>query len=163
MASEVSLTRGLVALVDDEDAERVAPYSWWPVPYNCRFGGWYAYTQVNGRTIYLHRFVMDAAPGVLVGHRSSDGLDCRRANLRLSTPTLSNATRRGYSPASGFRGVYPTRSRRFQAQIWAHGTTKRLGRFDAAEDAARAYDAAALAAFGPFATLNFPDELRSAA
>lgn len=59
------------------------------------------------------------------------------------------------SNTSSFRGI--TRiGRRWCASIHAAGIAKHLGMFDTAEEAARAYDAAALEAYSDCAILNFP-------
>lgn len=60
--------------------------------------------------------------------------------------------------SSGYRGVKLI-GRRWCASIHAVGKAKHLGMmFDTAEEAARAYDAAALAVYGGRAILNFPPE-----
>lgn len=59
------------------------------------------------------------------------------------------------SNSSGYRGVKRI-GRRWGAGLHAAGIAKHLGMFDTAEEAARAYDAAALEAYGDRAILNFP-------
>lgn len=49
------------------------------------------------------------------------------------------------------------RREKWQADIGMSGKRKRLGRFNTAEEAARAYDEAAKELHGEFARLNFPD------
>ena len=48
------------------------------------------------------------------------------------------------------------------AQIKMFGRTNGLGRYATQEEAARAYDAAAILKYGPGATLNFPKEHKDA-
>jgi hypothetical protein len=97
----------------------------------------------------------------LTDHINGDGLDNRRTNLRQATPTQNNANCgiRGHN-TSGYKGVSlrPDRGNRWRATIRIHGLQYFLGLFDDVEDAARAYDAAALELFGDFARLNFPEE-----
>lgn len=82
MAKEIPLTRGRVALIDDEDLALVAAYKW-----NCSTNGYaVAGTLVNGKkgSILMHRLIM-GFPDSLIDHISGDKLDCRKANLRLCT------------------------------------------------------------------------------
>lgn len=59
---------------------------------------------------------------------------------------------------NAFRGVgqCPDRKGKWKAQIKIDNVPHHLGRFDSPEAAARAYDVAALAAWGALAPLNFP-------
>lgn len=66
-------------------------------------------------------------------------------------------------PESGLRGVMfmkgCRRRRPWRARITIHNKDNHLGCFATKEDAARAYDKAALAIYGPTAIVNFPDEV----
>jgi hypothetical protein len=58
---------------------------------------------------------------------------------------------------SGFKGVSWHKSHKaWQAKIVINGRAHTLGHFHNLEDAARAYDSAAVKAFGDFAHLNLP-------
>jgi hypothetical protein len=151
---EIPLTRGLIALVDDEDFAKVAPYRW--TALKAPKGRWYAHSRMAGSTwIYLHRFLMNAPPDRQVDHKDGDGLNCQRFNMRLATTTQNqqNSGRRG---PTGFKGVSRVAGR-WYVHIKVDG--KRLqnfGGYATAEEAARVYDVAATVYHGEFAQLNFP-------
>jgi hypothetical protein len=63
----------------------------------------------------------------------------------------------GRAHTSIYKGVHWAKgSRKWVAKIEVSGRSKYLGSFTVEADAARAYDAAAEAAWGDFARLNFP-------
>jgi HNH endonuclease len=159
---EVPLTQGKVALIDDEDAERVLVYKW------CAWWNgkrWYVVahepgTGKNGRTVLLHRFIMSAPRGIVVDHRNMNGLDNRRENLRLATDSQNKCNRgRQRDNKSGFKGVsWFKPAKVWIAQIKYKRVGYYLGYYKTAEAAAHAYDAAARKLHGEFARVNFPDD-----
>jgi hypothetical protein len=163
MTVEFALSKGYVALVDDEDAERVAAVMPWHSS-NCDGKVYARHSYVDQfdrpRSIALHTFLTGWS---LVDHVNGDGLDNRRENLRPATPSQNNANRRRSSVNStGFKGVsLYKRTGRFRAYLGIGGTIRHLGYFATADEAARVYDAAAVEVFGEYALLNFPIEAAS--
>lgn len=155
----VNLSKGYVALVDDCDLERVDEFRWY-ASVN-RNGSVYArkHETQNGKyvKVYLHRFILGISnPKVHIDHRNGDGLDCRRANIRVATPSQNMANRaKRIGTKSKYRGIrWIERTGKWNAAICVNGKRKHLGYFFSEIDAARAYDAAAIAAFGEFAHVN---------
>lgn len=155
---EVPLTRGKVALVSPEDAERVLAHKW------CYHGNGYACrttrrTLPNGRRqrkeILLHRFLIDAPEGMDVDHKDGDGLNCQRDNLRIATRS-QNAANSGCRKGK-YKGVsYRADRGTWRAEITINCVKRHLGTFRNEEDAAKRYDYEAYVAWGAFAHLNFP-------
>lgn len=151
---ELPLGGGGVALIDDADAELVRRHRWYR--HAAKPGRFYARARIDGRDVYLHRFLMGEPPGGNVDHKNRDGLDCRRGNLRVATVAQNahnQAVRRNNT--SGFKGVSQCRrTGRWRAKILHEYTVHRLGTFATAEAAAAAYDEAARRLHGEFAVTN---------
>ncbi|HXF60743.1 MAG TPA: HNH endonuclease signature motif containing protein [Caldilineaceae bacterium] len=149
----IRLGNGGMALVDEADYERVSRYTW-----TLDKNG-YVVRKDGKRKLLLHRFILDAPPGYDVDHINHDRLDNRRANLRLATRSQNNANSGPRPGASRFKGV-SRHEGAWRAEICVNGKRRRLGRYRNEIAAAKAYDRAAWAAWGEFAYLNFPQELR---
>jgi hypothetical protein len=152
--AEIRLGRtGKVALVDDEDFDRLSR-RWWATGR----AGYAESRDKDGSVILMHREILGVVPGIWVDHINGDRLDNRRSNLRPATHQ-QNLMNRGTNKnnQSGYKGVYQELGL-WRACIKINGRNRHLGNFDDAETAARAYDFAAHEAFGAFARLNFPDE-----
>ncbi|HEU4344816.1 MAG TPA: HNH endonuclease [Candidatus Binatia bacterium] len=151
----ILLTRGKVAVVDDEDYERVSAFKWFAM--SSQRGPWYARRDVKRRAVLLHRVIMNAPEGVEVDHINGDGLDCRKTNLRLATRSQNQHNKTKYKRnKSGFKGVcWHRASDRWLAQIRVDAKNIYLGVFATPEEAARAYDVAAQKHHGEFCRVNF--------
>ena len=155
MAIEVPLGPSLSTIVDDEDQAVVAACVW---RVHRGRNTQYAYTGISGRKVYLHRLLMGEPIGFHVDHIDGDGLNNRRANLRLAT-NAQNIAAQVMISANGFRGVYRVRNK-WRAEVGS-GKTRYTGPVRAtAEEAAADYDRAALEKYGDFARLNFAAEAR---
>lgn len=156
----IPLSSGLQAIVDDEDGELLSGMRWHSKPSSNPASGHYAYASrplLVPRTLFMHRLIMGVTdPAIQTHHVNGDTLDNRRSNLRLCTPSQNSAARRNIArSATGYRGVYAERGV-FSAQISISGRAKRVGYFKTAEEAAAAFDEAAIRQYGDFAVLNFP-------
>jgi hypothetical protein len=161
---EVPLTQGLVAIVDDEDYELVSRYTWQAVSNGADYYAVCTIYEDDGTQwpLRMHRLIMNAPDDMEVDHVNNNTLDYQRSNMRLATRSQNNANRtmpQGEG-GSGYRGVYRTTSGRWRAQIKSGGTIHQLGSYDTPEEAARAWDEAALQMHGSFARLNFPENMQ---
>ena len=157
---EIPLTQGKVALVDDEDYNRVIQFKW-----RCSDRGtsFYAMRTIdsplgNGYTTQLlHHFILGS--NKRVDHKDRNGLNCQKSNLRHATASQNAQNQVRYTRAkSGFKGVYPLRGKKeglYRASITADKVTYDLGEFESVIDAALAYDEAAKKYHGDYAQLNF--------
>lgn len=156
---EIPLTKGKVALVDDEDHEWLSAWKWQALVVKTKRYAFRTYKQEGRtRTVYMHRAIAADIRGE-VDHVDGDGLNNQRANLRPASDSQQrqNARRRSDN-TSGFKGVTRRSGvRPWSARIKRDGICRHLGAFTTPEEAARAYDRAALELFGEFARLNFPE------
>jgi hypothetical protein len=146
----ISLSKGKFTVIDGCDWPIVAGV---PLYAGGKPGSWYATASSAGMQVQIHRLLL---PGLkMIDHRNRDGLDNRRCNLRAATSAQNQANRRGWGRC-GFKGTYLNRGK-YVAAIAPHGRTRNLGTFGTVEEAAEAYDIAAVEDFGEFAYLNFPE------
>ena len=152
--AEIPLTQGRVAIVDDADLPLVTDRPWQVLLTR---GNAYASGDEphSRKREYMHRVILGLGPDdPHVDHVNGDGLDNRRANLRLATQRQNMGNMRPRGGVSRFKGVVRHRQR-WMANIRDHGRRRYLGTFIDETAAARAYDQAAREIFGPFARLNF--------
>ena len=156
---EVQLTQGYVALVDDEDFESVSKHCW------------HIRKSSNGRTVYARAYLQPSAVSkkqtamhqyltgkVDMDHKDGNGLNNQRSNLRVATRSqqVANGSLRNTN-TSGFKGVsWHKQVNLWRAYIVVGAKQKHLGCYTSKEEAAKAYDVAALQIFGEFAKLNYP-------
>ena len=163
---QILLTQGKVALVDDEDFERVNQYKWHTYfdKTNC-----YAERKetVNGIRVKvkMHRFIMNAKENEVIDHRDNNGLNNQKENLRPCTTAENNRNLSAYG-ISAYKGVTITERnckakdgsvkqyKYFRARITINGKSVSLGLFKSEIEAAKAYNEAAVKFHGEFANLN---------
>lgn len=154
----------MLALLDDDDADLASGYRWRSEAPRTNNGS--AFYVVTSRrrsvphSLYLHRLATGASSGVRVDHINGDGLDNRRANLRLCTDAQNAWNRHYRTGKSKYKGVaWNTKCQKWQVAIKANGRSRYLGLFIDEVEAAKVYDDAAICLFGEFANGNFIKEV----
>ena len=164
---KIPLTQGKFAIVDPADYYRLAKFKW----RLCRTKGkkvLYAERSIRlpefprkrgsgrySRTLMHHHLILPT-DGYVVDHINGDGLDNRRANLRLATVAQNAWNSKKRNPRSGYKGVWYAKDKHlWRAAIVCNRKRIHLGYFKSKTAAARAYDSAARKLHGKFANLNF--------
>lgn len=161
----VQLTRGYEAIIDAEDVPLVEGWNWYAHVQRRADGkirAVYAvrdsrgYVDAKQKEVRLHRIIMSAPDDLAVDHIDCNGLNNRRANLRLATRAENNKNSRMRSDnASGFKGVHWNATYgKWNAQIRVNGKRLSLGYFTDIEDASGAYAKASAELHGDFGRIS---------
>ncbi|MGC4378281.1 MazG nucleotide pyrophosphohydrolase domain-containing protein [Fictibacillus sp. Mic-4] len=155
---EIPLSQGKVALVDDEDFEKLNCFKW-------HYALGYARRNIrlsNGKRkiIFMHRVIANTPDDMVTDHINGNTLDNRKINLRNVTKIQNTwNARKTASAKSNFKGVqYHKRTEdifgKWKARIQVNKRTINLGYFHSEIQAALAYNKAAEKYHGEFAVLN---------
>lgn len=156
----IPLTQGKVALVDDEDFDRVNAFKWSCMKYDhLLYAGRKFMVDGKKKCVKMHQFILGMKPGK-IDHRDRDGLNNQRFNLRPCSSIENGRNRKLQKHSSKFKGV----SRTPKAPVGSEWEWKacarlnkklvHLGYFGDEKAAAMAYDSFVIKHFGEFASTN---------
>ncbi len=154
MTVQFEFPNGRIALLDEMDLPLIGGRK---LQLNPNRRG-YVEISIGRRKCQLHRFLLQAGVGVFVDHINGDGLDNRRANLRLCNRFENAQNRRvNANSTTGFKGVTldpRKKAKPYKAEIKAFGKRHSVGVFATAEEAFAAYAAKAKQLHGEFACVS---------
>ncbi len=168
---EIKLTKGKIAIVDEIDSDLSELK--WRAPES--HGVWHVirHAPKHHGFVHLHRVIVERMVGRTllkheeVDHINGNGLDNRRANLRIVSDAQQSRNSSkprfylGRPTTSVYKGVtrdWKNKNKIWRAQITFDKRVYNLGRFTSESDAAKAYDRKAHEVFGEYAKLNFPSD-----
>jgi len=158
----IPLSQDQVAIVDQNDYGNLIKYKWHVV----KIKGKYFYAvrherigecQISSlrKNVFMHRQVMNISGDILIDHKNGYGLDNRRENLRLATRQQNMFNSNPIGGSSRHKGVsWHKRKKKWIVHIGYNAKLIHLGYFDSEEEAALAYNEAAVKYHGEFARLN---------
>jgi hypothetical protein len=157
----IPLTQGKYAIIDPEDFERLNKHKWYAAN-----GGHTFYALRHKRigkkyiSLGMHRQILQPPGHLFVDHINHNGLDNRKANLRLATCAQNTYNRKQFrkDKTSKYNGVsWREWSKKWAVIICYKRKNIRIGYFKDEIQAAKAYDKAAKKYHGEFAMLNFKE------
>ena len=163
------ISKGLTVLLDDEDYDRLAavkvnyrsqPLRWQATRNNDTNFTWYASKTIDYKKWRMHKYIFHLrgidTDGLEIDHIDGNGLNNQFSNLRIATSGQNKANRGVRSDSiSGYKCVeFQKQNKNWCAYIVYEGKKRHLGVFKTAEEAALAYNIAAIEKWGPYAKLN---------
>lgn len=152
----IKLTKGEFAIVDDEDFDRLNKFKWYAQKMKHSFyaGRAVRVTPTKQKSLFMHREILGITDrNIWVDHKDHNGLNNTRENLRICNRSQNTANRKKYKGTSIFLGVCRYKSK-WRAGLKYKGKQHHLGDFDSEEQAAKAYNLAAIKFHGEFAKIN---------
>ncbi len=156
---KISLSKGFVTIVDEEDYEWLNQWKWsfskagysFRSHYLGKIGGKY-----RAKGILMHRIILKTPDNMYSDHINGDKLDNRRCNLRICDQSFNMKNmNRHKDNSSKYKGVcWSKKEEKWKARICTDYNTINLGTFDNEHEAAQAYNEAAIKYHKEFARLN---------
>lgn len=153
---EIGLSRGLVAIVDDDIYEQLANHKWHALNIRGRF---YAArtTWPERKMVLMHRQALSiSGRSIQIDHIDGNSLNNCRSNLRLCNNAENNRNKAlTVSNTSGFKGVsWNSDAKKWNSRIKYNYKTFHIGLYSDLKECALSYDIAALLIHGEFAKTN---------
>lgn len=147
---EIQLTKDKVAKIDNCDFEEISKYNWKAKLTN---GLWYANRKEKGKTISMHRQILNDYISPQIDHADGDGLNNQRYNIRPCTHAQNQMNSKIRTDnTSGIKGVcWNENQKKWRATIRILGKQTHLGNFKNKEDAIKARKDAERIYHGEFA------------
>jgi hypothetical protein len=138
-------------IVDDDKWHDLSLYGW------CLFNN-YARAVINGKKIFLHRYLLNANEGDIVDHINSIRYDNRLDNLRITNHSNNGQNKNKLiteTSSSKYKGVHFAKNvNKYNACISKNNIDYNLGYFDDEVKAGLAYNLKAIELFGENANIN---------
>lgn len=145
---EIPLTKGMVAIVDDDDYAELSQFKW-------HYNSGYAVRGINrGRQkVLMHRYINKTPDGMETDHINGNKLDNRKENLRAVNSSQNNINKAMQkNNTSGTRGVFWHKAtKRWVSSIGLNGKSVHIGYFKDKAEAETAYQNAAQSLHGEYA------------
>ncbi len=161
----IALTRGMFAIVDLVDFEKINSFNWYALKTGKMNTNFYAArdewdsVKMKKKFILMHRDIINPEIRLHCDHINGNTLDNRRENLREVTAAENFRAHKKKKPGctSGFRGISKdARNGRWNVSAFKDGKRFWVGRFESEVDAAKAWDTKAIELGFSKEALNFP-------
>lgn len=121
------LPNGKIATVSEQDWSRINDIAWSCNREGYVRGRWKQESGGTGAIVYLHRYLLEAPPGMVVDHIDNNPLNNARENLQITT-NARNVMRSRSGGITRHKGRWRVRKR-------VDGTLVSYGLFDSIEEA----------------------------
>lgn len=152
----IRLTRGMFAIVDEDDYEKLNQYEWSAVKgCNTYYARAAIYINNKQKSFAMHQIIMGISE-LDIDHKNRNGLHNYKSNLRFCNRSQNIRNAKTMKKCvSTYKGV-DTHQNKFRSRIYFNNKSISIGYYNNEIDAAIAYDQKAKELYGEFAWLNFP-------
>lgn len=141
----ITTQRGNIIFADSEDYDLLSMHSWCVDPRG------YPVSNISGKIMPMHRFLMNPPKGKVVDHMNGDKLDNRKSNLRICTQRQNSLNQRGNKGRELPVGIRKNKAGNYATRISYNRKEVHIGTFHSIEEAIAAREKAEKEYFGKYA------------